>query len=138
MIVGVEEARKFAVRGRSAGRGGALRAAADGSDGTRTRDLRRDRAALVVAKALQTRKLGAAAVTFPSPFLRSAGGRGAPQAPASRLMPVSIQDAIDVILLRGSDRLITLIGSTIGARELVKRRLGAIRRSRGRSWWGRR
>jgi len=45
-----------------------VQAAADGSDGTRTRDLRRDRAALVVVKALQTRELGAAAVTLPSPF----------------------------------------------------------------------
>ncbi len=43
-----------------------------------------------------------------------------------------------MILLRGSDRLITPIGSTIGARELVKRRLGASRRSRRRSRWGRR
>jgi hypothetical protein len=34
--------------------------------------------------------------------------------------PVSIQDPIDAILMRGPDRLITLIGSTIGARELVK------------------
>jgi hypothetical protein len=38
-------------------------------------------------------------------LLPAAAGRCAPQAPASRLMPVSIQDAINVILLWGSDRL---------------------------------
>ncbi len=49
-VTGNESARRC-VEG-VAGRSGALRSAADGSDGTRTRGLRRDRAALVDSKAL--------------------------------------------------------------------------------------
>jgi hypothetical protein len=57
-------------RGSEGVRAGAARCGPlrSGSDGTRTRGLRRDRARLSSAKPLQTRELGAAAVTFPSPF----------------------------------------------------------------------
>jgi hypothetical protein len=61
---------RSALRRPDAGRSGALRSTADGSDGTRTRGLRRDRARLSSTKSLQTRGLGAVAVTSPSPFYR--------------------------------------------------------------------
>ena len=92
-----------------AGRSGALRCAADGSDGTRTRGLRRDRARLSRAKSLQTRGLGAVAVTFPSPFCGPQPAAARRKRPHPDWWPVSIQDAIDVIVLRRSDRLITAV-----------------------------
>jgi hypothetical protein len=68
---------------RSAARCGALRSAADGSDGTRTRDLRRDSARLIAANTLQIEHSSNRSTPRSSPFYASqqaASGRRGPQA----------------------------------------------------------
>jgi hypothetical protein len=67
----------------SATRCGALRSAADGSDGTRTRDLRRDSARLIAANTLQIEHSSNRSTPRSSPFYASqqaASGRRGPQA----------------------------------------------------------